>query len=260
MKKKFQRVGISLLTIFIFSCNNSEKEVPAKKDLASITKTEVKPKINVFNDFIYDVGPRFGSITKSEVVNATTIDAFLSEKELKKIQSITSVSIIPFRNEKRIEHFETGNSMELTAGQLHFLKNAEYSTSFVVQVNYQQRNESTGTLEDNYASPHLTIVPEKQASFLDGKDALKAYLKLSTEEVRKDVDPEKLQPAKLYFTVTKMGTIENIHLDRPSGYPEVDKKMKELISQVPGTWLPAENAKGEKVDQELVVSFGLIGC
>jgi hypothetical protein len=36
--------------------------------------------------------------------------------------------------------------------------------------------------------------------------------------------------------------------------------MTELITNFPGTWEPAENSKGEKVDQELVVSFGLMGC
>ena len=28
----------------------------------------------------------------------------------------------------------------------------------------------------------------------------------------------------------------------------------------PRAWQPAENAKGEKVDQELVISFGAMGC
>ena len=36
--------------------------------------------------------------------------------------------------------------------------------------------------------------------------------------------------------------------------------MIELIYKIPGTWQPAENAKGEKIDQELVLSFGLMGC
>ena len=41
---------------------------------------------------------------------------------------------------------------------------------------------------------------------------------------------------------------------------ENDKKMIELITNLPGKWAPAENQKGEKVDQELVISFGLMGC
>ena len=75
-----------------------------------------------------------------------------------------------------------------------------------------------------------------------------------------NVDPEQLKPARLYFTVTKDGTIENLKLDSGSGYPEVDKKMMELITKTPGAWLPAKNSKAETVNQELVVFFGLMGC
>ena len=71
---------------------------------------------------------------------------------------------------------------------------------------------------------------------------------------------DKLQPAKLYFTVSKEGMIENVRLDRTSNFPAVDETMIELITNAPGKWIPAENSKGEKVDQELVVSFGLMGC
>jgi hypothetical protein len=108
----------------------------------------------------------------------------------------------------------------------------------------------------------LTIVPETQAEYSKGKAALKEYLKESSKASRDiaNVDPEKLQPAKLYFTVTKKGAIENVKLDRTSNYSLVDEAMIELIKNAPGTWKPAENLKGEKVEQELVVSFGLMGC
>jgi hypothetical protein len=33
-----------------------------------------------------------------------------------------------------------------------------------------------------------------------------------------------------------------------------------LANNLPGKWQPAENAKGEKVDQVLVLSFGIVGC
>ena len=36
--------------------------------------------------------------------------------------------------------------------------------------------------------------------------------------------------------------------------------MIQLIKNTPDQWVPAENEKGEKVEQELVVSFGLMGC
>jgi hypothetical protein len=40
----------------------------------------------------------------------------------------------------------------------------------------------------------------------------------------------------------------------------LDKEVLELIVKMPGNWEPAENANGEKVEQELVFAFGIIGC
>ena len=124
----------------------------------------------------------------------------------------------------------------------------------------KEKNAETGVLEDTRWTPYLTIVPEKQAEYSEGKEALMKYLKENSEDARAHIIPEKLQPAKLYFTVTKNGTIAHVRLDRSSNYPVVDKRMIDLITNLPGKWEPAENLKGEKVDQELVISFGLIGC
>ena len=223
-----------------------------------IEKEVIKKKI--FEDFIYDVGPRFGGIKKGVVDNATTFESFYNEEQLEKIEELKSVTVIVVINDERSDIRETGITKELNKAQLKLLQSSAYSTNFIVKAEYLFKNKKTGELEESSATPHLTIVPEKQATYSEGIKALKKYFKTNTEEVRKEVDPEKLRPAKLYFTVTKNGTIENVNLDRESGYPRVDETMIILINELPGKWTPAENLKGEKVNQELVVSFGLMGC
>lgn len=109
-------------------------------------------------------------------------------------------------------------------------------------------------------TPFLAVVPEKQAEYEGGKDALMEYLKENSKEARGGIQMDELQPFKLLFTVTKKGTIENVKLDGASGYLSINNRMIELITKAPGKWKPAENPKGEKVDQELVISFGLTGC
>ncbi|NRA13774.1 MAG: hypothetical protein HRT57_17675 [Crocinitomicaceae bacterium] len=69
-----------------------------------------------------------------------------------------------------------------------------------------------------------------------------------------------LKPGKAFFTVTKEGKITNIRLDSSSGHVSIDVKMIKLIKSIPDEWEPAKNSKGEKVDQELVYSFGIKGC
>jgi hypothetical protein len=214
----------------------------------------------IFTNFIYEVGPRFGPIKKDLVKKARTIDAFFDEEQLQAMMSLKSVSIILIMDDEQSDIRATGYSKKLTNAQLKLLQSSDYATSFLVRAEFLQKNENTGELEDSYASPHLTIVPEQQATYSNGITALKAYLKENTEDVREDVDPDKLRPAKLFFTVTTNGSIENVRLDRTSGYPAVDERMIKLIKKAPGAWYPAETKNGEKVNQELVVSFGLMGC
>ena len=222
--------------------------------------TKIEKKI--FSDFIYDIGPRFSAIKKGDVDKARYINAFFDKEQIQAIVSLKSVSIIIIIDDKRSDIRETGYSDELTDAQLKLLRSFDYSTNFLIKAEYQQKNKETGKLEDSYSTPHLTIVPEKQAEYEFGKNELMDYLKENSKDARTkaNVEADKLQPAKLFFTVTKNGTIENVRLDRTSNYPIVDKAMIELITKAPGTWKPAENSKGEKVNQELVVSFGLMGC
>ena len=232
----------------------------ANKEIASTKPAIEKENRKVFDDFIYDVSPRFGSIKKEIVQNARSIDAFYDEEPLQKIETLKSVTVILVIDDKQSDIREIGYSNELNDAQLELLQSSDYGTNFIVRADYLEKNKETGDLEDSHSTPHLTIVPEKQATYFMGKETLKDYFRESSKESRVNVDPEKLQPAKVFFTVTKNGTIKNVYQDRLSGYPEVDKKMLELILNLPGTWEPAKNTKGKKVDQELVVSFGLMGC
>lgn len=268
MTKRFIIFSSALISLCLttYGCkNNTNNEIAqldtsVKQEIAIDTPIKKEKKKDLFPDFIYDVGPRFGPIKKSDLEKVTSISDFIPEDELQQIEVLKSVSIMVYEENIKFNLRENVISEEFNDAQLELLKSFDYSTNFLIKAEYLQKSDNAGSMENSYSSPHHTIVPEKQAKFIDGKDALKSFLKLYSEDARKNVDPEKLKPAKLFFTVTKNGTIDNIHLDRSSNYPEVDEVMIKLISEVPGTWIPAENSKGERVDQELVVSFGLIGC
>ncbi|WP_425236133.1 hypothetical protein [Ulvibacterium sp.] len=114
--------------------------------------------------------------------------------------------------------------------------------------------------ETSHWGPYLPVEPVKEPTYEGGMDALMKYLEENSKEVRAGQEMDKLQPFKLVFTVTKNGTIENVKLDGTSGYFAIDYRMIDLILKAPGKWEPAENAKGEKVDQEQVVPLGPTGC
>ncbi|MGY8916405.1 MAG: energy transducer TonB, partial [Flavobacteriales bacterium] len=208
----------------------------------------------------YDVGPRFGPIKKGDLNKVTSFADFMEDNDAKQILTYKFVEVIIIKNEKETTTREAGNSGELTSAQLNLLRNSDYSTNLKIRADVTQKNRQTGEPEDSYWTPHVTIVPEKQAVYVNGKDSLMEFLRENSKESWVNVVEDKLQPARLYFTVTKNGTIENVTLDSSSNFPEVDKRMIELIKNVPGKWQPAENLKGEKVAQELMLSYGLMGC
>ena len=270
MKKSIIIFGIALTILGLIAFGIINRDTSDTNQIETLVSEEVainkqaqsKIEKRIYTDFIYDVGPRFGPMKKGDLDKAKSINDFLDEKQIERIVSIKSVRILLIEDGEQVDTGITGYSEELTTAQLRFLQSANYSTNFVIRADFLEKNEETGIIGDGYTTPHKTIVPEKQAVYQDGKKAIMEYLKESSKEIRDrvNVQADKLQPAKLFFTVTKNGTIENIHLDRTSNYPLIDETMIELISTAPGEWVPAENTKGEKVDQELVVSFGLMGC
>ena len=242
------------------SSESKKINIPDNLNLASKQGPSQNMDFRFFADYIYDVGTRFGPIKKEDLNKVTSFADFLHDDDAKRILTYKFVEVIVIENDKETNTRESGNSGELTTAQLKLLRTSDYSTSLKIIADVTQKNYKTGKLEESYWTPHLTIVPEKQAVYLKGKDVLMEFLRENSKESWVNVVEDKLQPAKLYFTVTKNGTIENVALDGSSNFPEVDQRMIELIKQAPGKWQPAENSKGEKVDQELVLSFGLMGC
>jgi hypothetical protein len=263
MKKGIIIFSAALITLSVMAfgiLNRNPSETSEVTAVALETPAKAIIEKNIFTDFVYDVGPRFISITKSDLDKATSISDFLDDKQMKHIVNLKTVGIIIIKNEKQTAIKHIGYSEALSKSQIALLQSFDYSTSFIIRSDYETLNKDTGALEDGYATPHRTIVPETQAVYEKGIDALKYFLRVQSKDAIKHVETKKLQPAKLFFTVTKQGAVENIRLDTSSNYPEVDQLMIELIQNTPDSWIPAENAKGEKVDQELVVSFGLMGC
>ncbi len=256
-------VTLSLTAFGILNKNETEMTTAkskALKDVAIKSPQIDKKEPEIFEDFIYDIGTRFSPIKKSDLQKATSISDFITAESLNSIVDLKSVRVIVVKNERQTDIQELGYSKTLNKKQLQLLRSLDYSQGFNIRSEFTIINPETGLVEDNYDSPHLSVVPEYQAHNTLSKDLLKKYLKDNTKAVRQGVDPKKLRPAKVYFTVTKLGAIKNVRLDRSSYYPKVDNRMMELIKTLPGTWTPAKNVNGEQVNQELVVFFGLMGC
>ena len=213
-----------------------------------------------YSDFFYGIGPRFHPIIKSELKKYKSMYDFITEDEASQVKKFDNVSVIIILNERQTNIRAHGTTAELTNEQQQLIQSSDYATSFTVRGDYYGKDPYTGKMSDLHFGPHYTVVPNKQAQYMPGESVLIDYFTAGNKENTLNLDEKKLRPAKLYFTITKTGNIANIRLDNHSGYKKIDSTMENLLLQLPGKWQPAENDKGEKVDQELVISFGLVGC
>ncbi|MBT8255346.1 MAG: energy transducer TonB [Bacteroidia bacterium] len=230
------------------------------EETASITTVPERPEKKIFRDFIYDVGPRFNPIKKTDLAKARSFSDFIAEEHANRITYYTFVSVIVLNGDEKTKIRETGNDGDLTAAQIKLLQSFDHSSNLMVWADYQEHEFHTGELQFSTWTPYLTVVPETQATYNGGKDVLMDFLKEKSKEFIAHVDEDKLKPAKLLFTVTSEGSVTNVSLDRSSNYTDVDQNMIELITKTAGNWEPAKDEAGNKVDQVLTVSFGLMGC
>ncbi|MFT6983996.1 MAG: hypothetical protein ACJAUD_002776 [Crocinitomicaceae bacterium] len=255
-------VILATFSLTAFGCMNMDNEDGTSIKIAS-DESKICNKKKVITkkpDFIYDVHSRFLTrISKTKVLEAKSIIDLLPSEATEGIDAFKNVkvAIVPVNGDEIIE---MGENKTLNASQLELLQSVDYTTNFCVRAEFKRENPNTGELEDNYVVYYMSIVPETEVKFVNGNSVLIDYFKKNSKKDVAKIDTAELKPGKVHFTITKEGKITNIKLASTSGFDAIDEKMISLIKAIPGEWEPALNSKGEKVDQELVYSFGIMGC
>ncbi|MFT5238088.1 MAG: hypothetical protein ACI840_001042 [Ulvibacter sp.] len=257
-------VTFSLLAYGVIDSKDSvtDQEIASNIVLNRVDK-EIKENFNVkaYPDFAYDVGSRFMSrVTKEDLHKAKSILDILPKEQTDPVFRYKTVSVIILDDYRQTDKREIGYSEVLTEAQIKLLQSTDYSTNFLIRAEFQEMNNDVNNLVNNYFTPHMTVVPENEAVYVNGKDALIDYLKENSKEKTTIVNERKLKSGRIFFTVTKKGDISNVNLTSTSGYPSIDLYMIELVKSISGAWEAATNSNGDKVEQELVFSFGTIGC
>ena len=249
-------LAILSLLIFNFTNWNTTNIVETKSSNSEILAFDQNVKKKT-PDLYYGVDTRFAAIKKSEIHKATTIYDFLNEGEKQQIEKINSVKIVIIKDNRQSNIREYGDSDQLTEEQLKILKSTDYFSHFTIRTEFKGKNKETGKMEERFFGPHITVVPDKQAIYNNGKDSLLNYLKDNSMESMNVIEGDDLGAIKISFLVTKEGIVSNIKHDAmTTGYSSIDEKLMELIKNIPGEWTPAENSKGEKIDYEFVFTFG----
>ncbi len=272
MKKNLFILCAALMAFGIttFGYVNWNKTDASHQEVACV-KTAYAEQVstNVFRiqadiDIVYNVDSRFNAtITKDDLHRAkTVVDIVPTSAEWDKV-SFLDMRVAFLHNGG--ETAAMGDNEVLNADQIKLLKSIDYSSNFYLRGKGKRKGEGPEGLRDhpndefefNY---YLTVVPEKEAEYAGGYDALISYLKESSKAATAFVEQGKLQAGRVHFTVTKDGTIKYVNLESTSGYEALDEVLIDLVNNMPEKWNPATNAAGENVDQEFVFFFGVDGC
>lgn len=216
-----------------------------------------KEKTEIF----YGVGPRFMMTkTKQELKNIKSVLDFNFCDNPESIVSYSKVSVIVLDHEYNFVRQIDGQEADFNSEQLELLNTVPYSTDLLIRADFKQFGMLSNQLESNYTTPHITVVPEKQAVYRRGEQTLVEYVKNNTLDYASSISKAELRPGKVRFTVSTTGKVENVFLESTSGDVSFDNDVKKLISKMPGSWTPAEDENGNKVEQQLVFTFGIVGC
>ena len=152
-----------------------------------------------------------------------------------------------------------GKNDQLNEKQLELLQHATIGTEIIVNVQYDPKN--TQQTED-FKQVHFssTIIPAKEASFPRGNDQLMDYIQKETIQEIPLLLHQQLEQASIRFIIDKTGKANQIKVSKTSEFEEIDTLLMQAIQNMEA-WIPAEDAEGNKVEQEFELVVGtMVGC
>ncbi|PCJ65304.1 MAG: hypothetical protein COA58_10625 [Bacteroidetes bacterium] len=273
MKKSLMKIGVVSIAVGLIASGYINKQYTNEaKDVNELGILDCKIEsesenvevlveeatASVENNFVYTIAGKHGfPITKEKFEDAKSIKDIIDYYPSSWITNYVSVEILV--SCKGEELSVIGADDILSKEQKKILSNADIGTDIVINVKHKTSNPITSEVEDHEMNVSMTIIPEKEAEYVEGYDLLVSYLKENSEEYFSQRDFSELDFTRLIFTINKEGMAENIHVERTSGNDEVDAVLVDLIVEM-GEWKPAEDAKGSKVEQEFEFTFGPPGC
>ena len=183
------------------------------------------------------------------------------QKDFDNIINYQSVEIVTFSNGKSATAI--GKNEILTKEQKRIIQNADQDSEIRVKIRFMYKNHAYDLSEKEAPVKEgefvVKVVPDKEAEFPGGLTSLSNYL---NKKINKNLPilpkDQFLQNASVKFILEPDGKIMSPRITRTSGVSKVDKFLLEIIQKMPD-WKPAQNAKGQKVKQEVEIPFASAG-
>ena len=263
---------LSYFTLGFAITSNAQVDMEASRAISSVPMQEPLEEDEPQENLDYMVGTWSSPVTKEEVKQITSIMDFWSEQDKAnyKHDAFSEIWVVNLENyhdwtldvgEIKPENKATGPTEEFTKEQLALVANADYSDHLRFSARFNSTKNETGEVKEYVlVSQSVSVVPDVQAAYNGGIDALVSYLKEASKDQVKHVKRDKVGRCRIFFTVTNKGFIADVKMVETSNYSGVDKALIKIVKNIPQKWTPAQTKKGEKVDQEFVFTFGTAGC
>ncbi|NNE29785.1 MAG: hypothetical protein HKN16_09110 [Saprospiraceae bacterium] len=249
--------SLSLMAFAIVKWPVSESNLPncSKKPIEATQNSCKKEPVNMD----LKVGPRFANtISKEGLHQASSINDIIPPSAPLSNPQYNSVLVTKLVQSMEIS--ESGKSHLFTPKQKELILSMDYSNDFYLRGDYTALDPHSGLMKEDYQISYFTIIPEIQASFHEGQEALINLIKDTIRPKLHGVEEGGLRPGRINFVVTEEGNINQVEFESTCGYDLIDEEFSSLLKGMKGKWIPATNAEGEKVSQELVFFYGKMGC
>lgn len=196
------------------------------------------------------------SINKTNLLGANRIDDLIRDYPSSWIKNYDAVWIKELGG-NNISLMSESN--ELSNEQKKVLSKAAIGTIFDVVIDYHSSDNKLNEVEYHRLNVALTLVPEKEAEYSAGYDALMSYFEENSREIYERMEVKKFASVAIRFSINENGLVEDVEQNGESGYNEIDQHIIALVNSMPA-WIPAEDAKGKRVKQTFELIYGRPGC
>ncbi|NNE27914.1 MAG: hypothetical protein HKN09_13805, partial [Saprospiraceae bacterium] len=174
--------------------------------------------------FVYNIDSRFRTtITKSDFDNASTIYDIFPKEATEDKKTFNENKLVFLADGGNIHAY--GEGINFSEEQKQLIQRMDYSDNFYLHVDCSYKFGEAGYTNEEYIIYYFTIIPETQAEYKSGSTALLDYIKSNNKELTRSLNPDKLRPGTIGFTVNTDGEIEKVELENTCGYTNVDKRL-----------------------------------
>ena len=173
-------------------------------------------------EFYYAVHGKYTRpIHKEKLSNATTLSDMMPYYPSAWIDSYSSVEVSTVSNGTPMS-FASDNEI-LNEYQKDILRTADLGSDVVINIIYKTENSATRQLMSRIINYDVTVVPEFEAEYLTGSNAMSEYLKVNAIDKIGVKMSKDFTQAIVSFTVNEDGKIADAMVSKSSGDAATDK-------------------------------------